>query len=67
MSKVTSCEYHVDITPTSQNSFLTFATNCNSSSHIIAISYDELLFMPCCSNNEASISFNMCVVTNHVQ
>jgi hypothetical protein len=67
MSKVTSCEPHVDISTTTQNALLPCASPSNSSTHIIAKSCDELLSMPCCSNNEASTSSSTCVVTNHVE
>jgi hypothetical protein len=67
MSKVTSSEPHVDICTTSQNVILSCASPINSSTHNIATSYDELLSLPCCSNNEASTSSSTCVVTNHVE
>jgi hypothetical protein len=67
MSKVTSSEPHVDICTTSQNAILPCASPSNSSTHNIATSCDELLSLPCCSNNEASISSSTCVVTNHVE
>src|SRR3954469_3554818 len=40
---------------------------CNSSTHNIPTSCDELLSLPCCSNNEASTSSSTCIVTNHVE
>ena len=67
MSKVTSCEPHVDISTTPQNATLLCASPSNSSTHSIAKSCDELLSLPCCSNNEASTSSITCVVTNHVE
>ena len=39
----------------------------NSSSHAIAIPCNELDFMPCFPNNEASTSSSTCVDTNHVE
>jgi hypothetical protein len=67
MSKVTSSEPHVDICTTYQNAILPCASPSNSSTHNIATSFDELLSLPCCSNNEASTSYSTCVVTNHVE
>jgi hypothetical protein len=68
MSKVTSCEPHVDISTTStKNAILPCASPSDSSTHIISTSCDESLYMPCCSNNEASTSSSTCVVTNHVE
>ena len=67
MSKVTSCEPHVDISIMSQNAILPCASPSNSSTHIIAKFCDELLSMPCCSNNETLSSSSTCVVTNHVE
>ena len=67
-TKVTSCESHVDIsTISTQNAILTCASPINSSSHIIATSCDELISLPCCSNNEASTFSSTCVDTNHVE
>jgi hypothetical protein len=57
----------VGTSTTSQNAILTCASPSNCSSHTIATSYDELLSLPCCSNNEASTSSNTCVVSNHVE
>jgi hypothetical protein len=65
-SKVTSCEPHVDISTIFQNAILPCASPSSSSTHDIAKSCDELLALPCCSNNEASTSPSSCVVTNHV-
>ena len=46
LTKVTSCESHVDVsTISTQNAILPCASPSNSSSHIIATSCDELL--PC--------------------
>ena len=67
ITKVISCEPHVDIsTSSTQNPILPRASPSNSSTHNIATSCDELLSMPCCSNNESSTSSSTCVVTNHV-
>jgi hypothetical protein len=43
------------------------ASLCNSSRHNIATSSDELLALPCCSNNEAYTSSSTCVDTNHAE
>jgi hypothetical protein len=67
MSKVTSSEPHVDICTSSQNAILPCDSPSNSSTHNIATSCDELLSLPCCSNNEASTYSITCVVTNHVE
>jgi hypothetical protein len=67
MSKVKSSEPHVDICTSSQNTILPCASPSNLSTHNIATSCDELLFLPCCSNNEVSTSSSTCVVTNHVE
>jgi hypothetical protein len=66
MSKVTSSEPHVDICTTSQNAILRWASPINLSTHNIATFCDELLSLPCCSNNVASTSSSTCV-TNHVE
>jgi hypothetical protein len=66
-TKVTSCEPHVVTSTTSQNAILPCDSPRNSSTHTIAISYDKLLSSPCCSNNIASTSSSICVVTNHVE
>src|SRR3954465_5245169 len=67
-AKVSKLVPHVDISTTStQYAILPCASPCNSSTHNVAISCDELLSLPCCSNNEASTSSSTCVVTNHVQ
>ena len=39
----------------------------SSSTHNVGTSCDELLSMPCCSNNEASTSSSAFVATNHVE
>ena len=68
MTKVTSREPHVDIsTILTQNDLLTCASPSNSSRHIIADSCDELLSLPCCSNNEVSTSSSTFVDTNLVE
>jgi hypothetical protein len=52
ITMVTSCEPHLDDSTTStQNDILSCASPCNSSRHNIATSCDELLALPCCSNN----------------
>src|SRR3990170_2613937 len=52
-TKVKSCESHVDIsTSSTRNALLPCASPCNSSLHDIGTSCDELLTIPCCSNNE---------------
>ena len=68
IAKVTSSEPHVDTSTTSsQNSILPCASPCNSSTHNVGTSCDELLSLPCCSNDEAYTSSNTCVETNHVE
>jgi hypothetical protein len=67
MTKVTCSEPHVDICTNSQNVVLPCASPSNPSTHNIATSCDELLSLPCCSNNEASPFSSTCVVTNHVE
>ena len=67
-TKVTCSEPHVDNgTTSSKNSTLPCASPRNSSTHNVGTSCDELLSMPCCSNNDASTSSSTCVVTNHVE
>ena len=68
VTKVTSCEPHVDIsTISTQNALLTCASPSDSSRHIIPNSCDELLSLPCCSNNEVSTSSSTFVDTNLVE
>jgi hypothetical protein len=68
VTKVTSCEPHVDIgTISTQNALLTCASPSDSSRHVVATSCDELLSLPCCSNNEASTSSSTFVDTNLVE
>jgi hypothetical protein len=66
-TKVTSYESHVGTSTIFQNAILPCASTCNSSTHTIATSSDELPSLPCCSNNVASTSTSTCVVTNHVE
>jgi hypothetical protein len=65
-TKVTFCEPHVDICTDSLNVILSCSSPSNPSTHNIDTSCDELLSLPCCSNNEAPTSSSTCVVTNHV-
>ena len=66
--KVTFNESHVDTsTNSSQNAILLCASPRNSSMHNIGTSCDELLSLPCCSNDEAYTSSSTCVETNHVE
>ena len=67
-TKVTYSEPHVDTsTTTSKNAIFPCASPCNSSTHNVASSCDELLSLPCCSNNDAYTSCSTCVDTNHVE
>ena len=68
VTKVKTCESHVDIsTCSTRNSLLSCASPYNSSLHDIGTSCDELLTMPCCSNNEVSTSSSSFVNTNLVE
>ena len=68
MSNVTSSEPHVDKGTTStKNAILPCACPSNSLSDTFAKPCNELLSIPCCSNNEASTSSNVSVDTNHVE
>ena len=68
VTKVKYYESHVDIsTYSTQNALLSCASPCNSSLHDVTTCCDELLTMPCCSNNEASISSSSFVNTNIVE
>mgnify|MGYP005837452615 CR=1 FL=1 len=68
IAKVTSSEPHVDTSTTSsQDSILPCASPCNSSNHNVGTSCDELISLPCCSNNESYTSSSTCVDTNHVE
>ena len=51
----------------SQNAILPCVSLRNSSMHNIGTSCDELLSLPCCSNDEAYTSSSTCVETNHVE
>ena len=67
-TKVTSSDPHVDISTTLiNNAILPCASPRSSSTHNVGTYFDELLSMPCCSNNDASTSSSTCVVTNHVE
>ena len=67
-TKVTSCEPHVDNgTILSKNAIFPCASPSSSSTRNIGTYCDELLSLPCCSNNDASTYSNTCVFTNHVQ
>ena len=68
IAKVTSSEPHVDTSTTfSQNAILPCASPRDSSIHNIGTSCDELLSLPCCSNDEAYTSSSAFVATNHVE
>jgi hypothetical protein len=68
ITMVTSCEPNLDNSTTStQNDILPCASPCNSSNNNIATYCDELLALPCCSNNEAYTSSSTCVDSNHVE
>jgi hypothetical protein len=68
ITKVTSCEPHMDISTTpTQNVIFPCASSSNSSRHNIATSCDELIDLPCCSNNETSTSSSICITTNLVE
>ena len=65
IAKVTSSEPHVDTSTTfSQNAILPCASPRDSSMHNVGTSCDELLSLPCCSNNEASTSSSFFGNTN---
>ena len=67
-TKVTSCEPHVDNgTTLPKNAILPCASPSSSSTCNVSTSCDELLALPCCSNNEASTSSSAFVATNHVE
>src|SRR4051812_46146952 len=60
-AKVSKLVPHVDIITTSTHyAILPCASPCNSSTHNVATSCDELLSLPCCSNN-ASTSSSTCI------
>ena len=68
ITKVKSNDSHVDMsTYFAQNALLSCASPCNSTLHDNATCSDELVTMPCCSNNEASISSSSFVNTNIVE
>ena len=54
-------------TTSTKNALLPCASPSDSSTHNVATSCNELLSMPCCSNNEVSTSSIICVDTNHVE
>ena len=67
-AKVSKLVPHVYISTTSsQYAILTCASPCNSSTHNVSTSCDELLSLPCCSSNETSTSSSTFVDTNHVE
>src|SRR3954464_13791214 len=67
-AKVSKLVPHADISTTStQYAILPCASPCNSSTHNVSTSCDELLSLPCCSNIGASTSSSTCIVTNHVE
>src|SRR4051812_39146256 len=67
-AKVSKLVPHVDISTTStQYAILPCASPCNSSTHNVPTSCDELLSLPWCFNNEASTSSSTCIVTKHVE
>ena len=49
------------------NAILSCASPIDSSTQNVATSCDELLSLPCCSDNEASTSSSISVDTNHVE
>ena len=51
----------------SKNAILPCASPRSSSTKNVGTSCDELLALPCCSNNEASTSSSAFVATNHVE
>src|SRR5215216_2871702 len=68
IAKVTSSEPHVDTSTTfSQNAILPYTSPRDSSMHNIGTSCDELISLPCCSNDEAYTSSSTCVETNPVE
>lgn len=50
-----------------KNAILPYVSPRDSSMHNIGTSCDELLSLPCRSNNEAYTSSSACVETNHVE
>ncbi|KAE8806023.1 hypothetical protein D1007_17808 [Hordeum vulgare] len=68
ITKVTSSEPQVDNGTTSNQSTISpCASPRNSSTHNVATSCDELLFLPCCSNNETYTSSSTCIDTNRAE
>ena len=68
VTKVKSRESHVDMsTPSTQSTLLSCASPCNSSLNHMTTTCDELLTMPCCSNNDAPTSSSSFVDTNLVE
>ena len=68
ITKVVSCEPHLDISTTStQNAILPCASPSNPTTHTIDTPCVGLLALPCCSNNEASTSSSTCISTNHIE
>ena len=68
ITKVTSCEPHMDVsTISTTNVILPCASPCNPSSQTSDTPCVGLLTLPCCSNNEASTSSSTCISTNHVE
>ncbi|KAE8786135.1 hypothetical protein D1007_40038 [Hordeum vulgare] len=70
VTKVKSCESHVNISTSTLNALLPCANPCNSSiSHIISY-HDEWFTLSCCFNHEVSTSTSPLVSivdTNHVE
>src|SRR3954465_6136250 len=67
-AKVSKLVPHADSSTTStQYAIFPCASPCNSSTHNVPTSCDELLSLPCCSNNEVSTSASTCIFTNHVE
>ena len=68
VSKVTSCEPHVDKgTNSTKNAILPCACPSNSFTHTCAKTCNDLLSLTCYSNNEKSIFSSIFVNTNHVE
>jgi hypothetical protein len=67
ITKITSCEPHVEISTThTQNVLFTCASPSNSYRHNIATFCDELVDLPCCSNNKTYTSSSNCITNNLV-
>ncbi|KAE8792557.1 hypothetical protein D1007_32855 [Hordeum vulgare] len=68
ITKVTSNKPHVDNgTTSSQSTIFPCVSPRNSSTHNVATSCDELLSLPCFSNNETYTSSSICIKTNHAE